>query len=492
MAKEPTLETKAEAAELSLGGWLWRTLQSVRMTIWVLPAIAAASTIGAVIPQKRPPEYYPMLYGARRAWVIAHLGLHHVYTSSWFIILIVLLLANLAACAVRSWRRSALEYRGPSGEALARKLTGPRVASCWFARSTQPELRSRLTHALARPPGAVRVEGGAPDPVRIVARRWSLAAYGRIVTHLAIFLVALGAVLGIMPWTSLDREVTVSEGETWKDDGKLGFDVRLDKFRMDYYPGTADMPMPSLYASDLTLLANGTPLKKGTATVNKSLAAKGVSLGQSNWELSGLRLKVTDPGGREEPATFSLVTRYDAQGNRSWELSDAPAGHVAFLSDRKWALVAQSFTPDAVEQGGKIVGSASEFPRHPALQLQGVSGLEVGKHQFHDLGWLRKGESLSFDGHTVRFEDVIYKSTLSARKDMGLPLVWAGFLLTTLGMIVMFYLRPRTLLVQLTPAAKGGGTEIAVAPSGRELFESDRHLIEQACEVELTQGTRPQ
>jgi cytochrome c biogenesis protein len=489
MAKEPTLETKAEATELSLGEWLWRTLQSVRMTIYVLPAIAVASMIGAVIPQQRPLEYYTMLYGARRGWVIAHLGLHHVYTSSWFIILIALLLANLAACAVRSWRRSALEYRGPSGEALARKLTGPRMASCWFARTTRPELQGRLVHAFGRPPGAVRVEGGTPDPVRIVGRRWSLAAYGRIVTHLAIFLVALGAVLGIMPWTSLDEEVTVSEGETWKDSGKLGFDVRLDKFRMDYYPGTG---MPSLYASDVTLLANGTPLKKGTATVNKSLAAKRVSLGQSSWGLSGLRIKVTDPGGREEPVTFSLVSSADAQGNRAWELSDTPAGHVAFLSDRKWALVAQSFTPDAVEQGGKIVGSASEFPRHPAVLLQGVSGLEVGKHQFHDLGWLRKGDRLSFEGHTVRFEDVIYVSTLSARKDMGLPLVWAGFLLTTLGMIVMFYLRPRTLLVQLTPAAKGGGTEIAVAPSGRELFESDRHLIEQACEVELKQGTRPQ
>jgi len=482
MAAEPKYEYRAQVTERSLTQWLWDTAQSVRTTIYILPAIAVASTIGALVPQKRPPEYYTMLYGAKRGWVITHLGLDHLYTSTWFLVLIALLLVNLAACAFRSWRRATREYRGPTPEALARKLRGPRAASCWFGRTSASGVEQRVAEGLRGAHCAVHVteEAGCR---RIVARRWSWAAYGRIVTHLAIFLVALGAVLGMLPGTSLDEDVTIQAGGTWQDRGKLGFDVRLDKFRMDYYPGTST---PSLYASDVTLLSNGAEVGKGTATVNKSLVHAGVSLGQSSWGLAGVRLTVTSKGGAQEPVVLSLAPSADAMGNQVWDLDEQ--GRVAFLSDRKWALVANAFVLDAVQRNGEIVGSASEYPRNPAILLQGVSGLDAGKHQFHQFGWLRRGSTVTFGDHAVRFADVIYTSTLSARKDMGLPLVWAGFILVTLGMVVMFYLRPRTFLVELSPTGRAGETRIAVAPSGRELLDADRQLIEQACQTELKQG----
>jgi len=482
MATEPKYEYRAQVPEPSLAQWLWDTAQSVRTTIYVLPAIAVASTLGALVPQNRPPEYYAMLYGAKRGWVITHLGLDHLYTSTWFLVLIALLLVNLAACVFRSWRRAAREYRGPTAEALARKLRGPRAANCWFGRTSASAIEQPIVRGLQRAYCAVRVteEAGAR---RIVARRWSWAAYGRIVTHLAIFLVALGAVLGMAPSTSLDEDVMIQEGETWKDRGKLGFDVRLDKFHMDYYPGT---DTPSHYASDVTLFSNGAEVGKGTATVNQSLVHGGVSLGQSSWGLAGVRLTVTSKGGSHEPVTFPFLPSADAMGNQVWDLDEQ--GRVAFLADRKWALVANAFVLDAVVQNGEIVGSASDKPRNPALLLQGVSGLDAGKHQFREIGWLRRGSTATFGDHAVRFDDVIYTSTLSARKDMGLPLVWAGFILTTLGMIVMFYLRPRAFLVELSPTGRAEETRIGVAPSGRELLDADRQLIEQACQTQLKRG----
>ena len=92
-------ETPTERPEPSLLRALWRTLQSVRTTIYLLIIIAAATTIGAVIPQERPPEYYEMVYGARWGRLLTGLGFDNLYGSTWFVIAIVFVeLVTLVVC----------------------------------------------------------------------------------------------------------------------------------------------------------------------------------------------------------------------------------------------------------------------------------------------------------------------------------------------------------------------------------------------------------
>jgi cytochrome c biogenesis protein len=475
MADETAARTDAvDEGPDSLAVGLWGLLQSVRTTIYVLPLLAIATTIGAVITQKRPPDYYDMAYGMRAGRIITALGFDNIYNSTWFIVLVCILLVNLAACVGRSFRRAARRYRGPAPEALVRKLDNPRAGGCWQAEASTSDLKTRLVSALHRARYAVTETSGAGPSTLLLARRRPLAHYGSIVMHLAIFLVALGAVLGCLPWTSLDRYITIAEGDTYVDeDGKLGFDVRLDDFRMEYYPGT---DQPSSYDSDVVLLLKGTELKKGTATVNRQLTYHGVALGQSSWGLAGLRLSVTDPSGKAQVVQFPLEEGAGPEGQSAWGFTDS--GRIETVGGGKAALVGVEFVPD--------IDTGSPYPRKPAASLQLVTGLDSGKHEFHDLGSLGLGEERSAQGYKVRFDEIAYASTLSARKDPGLPFVWAGFILVSLGMMVMFYVRPRAFLIEVSEGAKGRRGRVRVALTGRELVESDRRVIESACEASLS------
>ncbi len=480
---------ETEGPQPSLLPALWRTLQSVRTTIYLIVILAVATTIGAVIPQERLPEYYQIIYGARWSGVVLGLGLDRLYGSTWYVVTVALLLLNLAACVGLSWRRATARYRGPRAEALSRKFESSQASACWEGTtetaSTPEEMAEALRHARYR----VTIETAAGTRTRILARRWSLAAYGGIVTHLAIFFVALGAVLGCLPWTSLNERVTLTEGETRlvsDRDLALPFPVRLDDFRMEYYPETGT---PSSYESDITLLAGSTELKTGTATVNSPVRERGVFLGQSSWGISAVRVAVRRGGSQEDEITFPIVEAAGHHGGSSWTLDEQ--GCVAFLPGSTSALVAEHFVADAFERDGEIVGSASHYPRSPAVLLALVSGLDSGKHEFYSLGWLRPDGELTHQGHVIRFDDIVYNSTLSVRKDPGLPLVWIGFALITLGMIVTFYVHPRTFLVEADCAADAERTHIRVSPAGRELLATDRRAIEGGCEVKLRPAAAP-
>jgi cytochrome c biogenesis protein len=340
-----------------------------------------------------------------------------------------------------------------------------------------------MAEALRRARYGVAVDAVSPTRTRILARRWSFAAYGGIVTHVAIFLVALGAVLGCLPWTSLDERLTLTEGETREvsdRDLPLPFPVRLDDFRMEYYPETG---APSSYESDITLFAGETAVKTDTATVNSQVRDRGVSFGQSEWGISGVRVAVRSGPNSEEEITFPIAEAAGHHGGSSWTLDEQ--GCVAFLDGNTSALVAEYFVADAFEREGEIVGSASHYPRRPAVLLTVVSGLDSGEHEFHSLGWLRPDGELTHQGYVIRFDDIVYNSTLSVRKDPGLLLVWVGFVLISLGMIVAFYVQPRSFLVEVDSPADGRPTRLRVAPAGRQLLEADRRAIEARCAVTL-------
>jgi len=471
----------------SLTSVLWSTLRSVRTTVYVLVAIAAATTVGSLIPQGRPTDYYHIAYGHRWGSILTGLGLDAVYSSTWFIGLLAILLLNLAACAGRSWRRAVARFRGPSAEALARKLQGASAASCWQGTATADSVVSELTRALRRARYTLTVEERRGGCTRVLARRWAWATFGSIITHLAIFLIALGAALGCLPWTSLDKRITIAEGETFHDThGELGFDVRLEDFRMAYYAATG---MPSSYESDLVLLADGEELGKGTATVNAQVAKRGVSLGQSSWGIAGVHVSVQSKDGPETQVVFPVMPSPEGHGGTSWAVEDE--GRVAFLADGTAALVANAFVADALEHDGEIVGSASEYPKNPALSLTVVSGFGKGDHAFRDLGWLRADGEVKDGPRTFRLDGIVYNSTLSVRRDPGLPFVWAGFILTTLGMVITFYVRPSTFLIQSDPLPDGRRTRIRVASVGPELAEADRRAIETACGLELSPAVPP-
>lgn len=75
-------------------------LASAKLLIALLVIIAAASVIGTFIPQGEPPEAYISRYGEKLYRILGGLSLFNLYSSFWFVALLVLLCLNIICCTL--------------------------------------------------------------------------------------------------------------------------------------------------------------------------------------------------------------------------------------------------------------------------------------------------------------------------------------------------------------------------------------------------------
>jgi len=80
--------------------WLWGTLTSIRLTVFLLLILAAVAVIGTVVPQDQPLHHYFSRFGEAWGQLLWQGGFTNVYCSPWFLAPIILLAANILACVV--------------------------------------------------------------------------------------------------------------------------------------------------------------------------------------------------------------------------------------------------------------------------------------------------------------------------------------------------------------------------------------------------------
>ncbi len=101
---------------------LWNLLRSMRFGLILLALVAACSVLGSVIPQGRDVAFYAQTYRGAHG-VILLLGLHRIFTSWYFAVLLALLCLNLTLCSVVRVRRVAKGGGSPVAEAARLPLT---------------------------------------------------------------------------------------------------------------------------------------------------------------------------------------------------------------------------------------------------------------------------------------------------------------------------------------------------------------------------------
>ena len=74
----------------------------MRFAVALLSLLAIASIIGTVIVQNRPIQDYVVLYGTFWSQVFDILGLYDIYSSSWFVLILVFLVLSTALCLWRN------------------------------------------------------------------------------------------------------------------------------------------------------------------------------------------------------------------------------------------------------------------------------------------------------------------------------------------------------------------------------------------------------
>lgn len=426
-------------------------LADLRLAIALLLVIALFSISGTVIEQGQSLEFYqvnypedPALFGFLSWKVLLTAGLDHVYRTWWFLALLILFGASLTACtftrqfpalgAARKWSY----YKSPR---QFQKLA--------LSAEVPSESLSVVVPLLKDKKYLVFQEGDA-----LYARKGLAGRIGPIIVHASMLIILLGAIWGAM--TGFFAQEMVPSGQNFQvrnifDAGPWAmaqipkdWSVRVNRFWIDYTPeGSIDQ-----FYSDLTVLNQaGEPVKQKTIHVNEPLRYKGVTLYQADWGIAAVRVKLNNSPVLEIP-----VSKLEPEeGGRFWGT---------------WLPV----KPD-MSDGVTIV----------ARDLQGTVLIYNNEGQL--VSTLRKGFATDINGITLSLVDIIGSTGLQIKADPGIPLVYTGFGLLMLSVMMSYVSHSQVWAIESEGKLYiGGRTNRAQVAFERELLEVLARLEQTASE----------
>src|SRR3989304_1277679 len=276
-------------------------LSSVKFTIFLLILIAAVSVIGTVIEQGQSPQDYFLAYGERWTEIILWLGLDRMYNTWWFVSILCLLVVNIIACTLDrfppKWKTLLKEEPASFNPAMIDKLSRNSTLTV----SGIESLNGRISELLAKKRYKVKAAETTDGGFSIYAWKGVLGRFGSDFTHLSLLIILSGSIIGSV-WGYKDFKV-ILVGDIVSS-GKFDFQLRLDRFWVDYY----DTGQIRQYNSILTVVEDGKDVLTKQIWVNEPLYYKGVRFYQSSYgmawdkiEEAGVAIKKKKKDGSEAP-----------------------------------------------------------------------------------------------------------------------------------------------------------------------------------------------
>ncbi len=382
-------------------------LADLRLAIALLLVIAVFSISGTVIEQGQSLAFYqanypesPALFGFLTWKVLLTLGLDHVYRTWWFLALLILFGSSLTACTFKR-QLPALRWFSRTWNFYTQPRQFQKFAlSAEFDRSSIEQLIPLLQQRRYR----VFQQGDS-----LYAHKGIIGRVGPIIVHVGILVILLGGIAGAM--TGFMAQEMIPSGQTFQiknitDAGPFAapqipkdWSVRVNRFWIDYLPdGNIDQ-----FYSDMSVLdKDGKEVKRKTIHVNEPLRYRGVTLYQANWAIAGIQVRLNDSPVFQLPMA-ELDTGGKGQLWGTWmptkpDLSD---GVSLVAKDLQGMVLVYDMT-------GKLVST------------------------------VRAGMSTEVNGITLKVLDLIGSTGLQIKSDPGIPIVYGGFALLMLGVLMSY------------------------------------------------------
>jgi cytochrome c biogenesis protein len=439
-------------------------LGSAQLATWLLLVLALACSVGTFLPQGEKPEEYLKTLGSTWGGLVLRLGLHQMYTSPWFLAILALLCLNLA---VSIQRRVARLRREEAAVKVAVPVEGlARIGQRLRLKEGLPQAAARVEAAL-RGLGMRWRQARSEATVYYYAERGGWRRWGSTWAHLGFLLVFLGALVGRWPGLGYQGYLYARQGQvaavTAGEEGpQTGMRLRIHRFTVL----ADDEGRPRDFACDVELLDGSRSVERKTIRVNDPLVYGLVTFYQSGYGLGGFRLALTGTG--KDP-------------HKVVEIPTGPKGELSMQDSvlrtpRGSFLLVSRFYPHARPTSGEPE-PVSTMPVAPAAEIYEMGG----DGQARSLGWLMPGQSLrASDGTTVELAGLVVYTGIQYRRDPGYPLVAAGFVVSTAGLFLSFYLAHRRLRVALVESPQGTLCYIAgvPGPAGSEPGELPQKLAD--------------
>ena len=169
-------------------------ISSMRFAISLLTIISIASVIGTVLKQNEPMPNYVNQFGPFWFEIFDKLGLYNVYSSWWFLVILVVLIVSTSLCVVRNTPKMLRDMRSWRENVRVDSLRNFHHKADWQAPLSRAALAEQSALRLRHAGYATRIVE-KDQAILVSAKKGAGNKFGYIFAHSSIIVILLGGML---------------------------------------------------------------------------------------------------------------------------------------------------------------------------------------------------------------------------------------------------------------------------------------------------------
>lgn len=408
----------------------WKFLTSMKFGMSLLLLIATLSILGTIIPQEYPLQFYETNYSKLAFELIYTFSLYKVYTSWWFITLIIILSVNLIFCSInrikgllnKIYKQANLEeefhkIKDWKEVDIKQSNLGEIFKSLKFNKITEKNIKLNID--LEK-----NVNSEADDKEDINLSKKSVKLYyseknkigylGSWLTHLGILIIIIFFAYGKIK--GFDVYVYGVPGQM-KEVDNTDLSIYIESFEVKF---RKDLSVEQ-YVSDVVIYKDGQVEDAGEISVNHPLRTNNLNIYQNStgWAANTKLYK------NDEKYAKELV--YE--------------GDVFTEDNQKVAIQFTQFYPD-FDESSEQLRSKSPLPNHPLiLYALFYDGYRV------DMNLTHMGEEIEYMEYKFVFEEPQRYTTFQVAYDPGKVGAFVGGAILTLGIFLAMFINSKKLFI---------------------------------------------
>ncbi|MFB3879744.1 MAG: cytochrome c biogenesis protein ResB [Armatimonadota bacterium] len=412
-------------------------LASVRLTLWLLAILAIAMAVATLIPQQAPDEAYLKAFGTVFGPLVVRTTLRNIYGSWWFIGAFAALAINLLACSIRRTQRLLAQDQA----AVARAAGDAQLEGCqarWRLSHQPAEVADGLSGLLRRAGyGVTQVPVGSDGRRALVAGRGRLVSWSPVIVHVGLIIVLIGAAWGRLPSHSYRATAMLGPGEVFPANPPgEAFGLRLKDAGVEQ--GTKQ---GTRFWAKVDILEEGQAIKSQTVQPNRPLRYHGVSVVLQSVMPAGYQVAVTKG---KDVSTVPVVLMPDGK-------VDIQASH-GLLEDPPWIVAVPEFRQR--DEAGRDSPAALVFADRSGHM----------SHQWEIVGWVGP-DGVDYQGVHFALVPGMSGAQLSLDRDIGVPIVYLGFIVMSIGAMLLLGSPHRRLIARVSERGKGAQLVMSLSPA---------------------------
>jgi len=428
---------------------LWSFFTSVKLTLALLIVLAVTSIFGTVIPQQEGAMELAEQLSPGLVSLLSALQLFDMYHSLWFRLIIGTLVLNLIICSLDRFPSAWKRFRAAPKLDRTKPFENLPSRRGFTAEGKIDEVLPLIAGVLKSHYKKFQ-QKETDDGVVLYAEKGRFSHLGVYLVHLSVLIILIGSIVGSL--FGFEAYVNIPEGEAInkvrlrKSQAfqPLGFEVRCDRFTVEFYDNGA----PKEYRSDLAFLQNGKEALQGPLLVNHPVTFRGITFYQASYgSLPGntAAVRIRREG---DPANALLEVELE----RPYDLPGHGAQFMLFEARSDFMKM------------GPAVQVAIKPPQGDEIRFWVFKDIDRIKERFP--GFFERFPKFNPGAYkpyhfSLESVEARYYTGLQMSRDPGVPLVWTGFLLIMIGLFVTFFASHRSIWIRVAGTKRGLNIRVA-------------------------------